>query len=326
MKRILVTGGCGFLGAAYVRSCLEQRDDVDVTNFDLLTYAAQPDRLADFATDPRYRFFKGDVSNIDDVRRLFTRVAPFELILHFAAETHVDRSLKDPLLFVRTNVQGTQIMLDAFRRQGRGKFIQISTDEVYGPVPEKVFLREDAPLKPRNPYAATKSSADHLALAAERSFGLDLCIVRSVNVYGPAQYPEKFIPLAVTTLLAGGRIPLYGDGQQVRDWLYVDDYVRGLQQIENEGRPGEIYHLAAQDERTNRSVAESICALCDIAVTDGIESVDDRPGHDRRYGLDAAKIRNLGWKPETDFGKGLRETVAYFKSNRRPPAPADRSL
>lgn len=324
MKRILITGGCGFLGASYVRFCLEERKDVAVTNLDALTYAAQPERLADFATDPRYQFFKGDIADPDDVRRLFTRGAPFDVLIHFAAETHVDKSLKDPLQFVRTNVLGTQIMLDAFRQQGKGKFVHISTDEVYGPVPGGTFLAEDAPLAPRNPYAATKASADHLVLAAARSFGLDVCIVRSVNVYGPGQYPEKFIPLSVTTLLDGGRIPLYGDGQQVRDWLFVKDYLHGLLKVEEEGRAGETYHLAAQDERPNRTVAESICALCDVRVADGIENVDDRPGHDRRYGLDATKMHALGWKPRTDFGQGLRQTVEYFRSHRRRPAPADR--
>lgn len=325
MRRVLVTGGCGFLGAAYVRHRLSLADEVEVTNYDLLTYAAQPERLADLTAEPRYRFVQGDVADAQAVAELFTRHGPFDFVLHFAAETHVDRSLKDAAPFVRANVQGTQVMLDAFRRQTHGMFIQISTDEVYGPAPEGEFMREDAPLRPRNPYAATKAAADHLALAACRSFGLDLCIVRSVNVYGPGQYPEKFIPLAVTTLLAGGCIPLYGDGLQVRDWLYVDDYVRGVHMLEREGQPGEIYHLAAQDERPNRAVAEAICGLCEVRVKDGIEQVDDRPGHDRRYGLDAGKMRGLGWKPETDFGKGLRKTVSFFKANRRAPAPADRA-
>jgi dTDP-glucose 4,6-dehydratase len=324
MKRVLVTGGCGFLGAAYVRYRLDQSDRVELTNFDALTYAAQPERLADLSTEPRYRFVEGDVADPDAVAELFTRLGPFDVVLHFAAETHVDRSLKDARPFVRTNVAGTQVMLDAFRRQAHGKFTQVSTDEVYGPAPEGEFFAESAPLYPRNPYAATKAGADHLALAACRSFGLDLCIVRSVNVYGPGQYPEKFIPLAVTTLLAGGKIPLYGDGRQVRDWLYVDDYVEGVHLIETAGEPGEIYHLAAQDERPNRAVAEAICGLCGVPVADGIEHVDDRPGHDRRYGLDATKMRGLGWRPETDFGKGLRVTVEYFKTHRRAPAPADR--
>jgi dTDP-glucose 4,6-dehydratase len=224
--------------------------------------------------------------------------------------------------FIRSNILGTQILLNAFRRQQHGKFIHISTDEVYGPVASEIFLAEDAPLSPRNPYAATKAAADHLVQAAARSFGLDICIVRSVNVYGPGQFPEKLIPLAVTTLLGGGKIPLYGDGQQVRDWLFVDDYVRGVQLVEEKGRPSEIYHISAQDERPNREVAESICALCNVPVADGITSVEDRPGHDRRYGLNSSKLRFMGWKPEVDFGRGLRQTVESFRANPQKPAPA----
>jgi dTDP-glucose 4,6-dehydratase len=320
--RLLVTGGCGFLGGAYVRHCVEARPDVQVTNFDALTYAAQPERLTDIEKEPNYRFFKGDLADSDAVHNLFTRGGPFDIIVHFAAETHVDRSLQNNIPFVRSNVVGTQILLDAFRKQAKGRLIHISTDEIYGPVQAGTYLTEDATPAPRNPYAATKAAADHLVLAAARSFGLDACIVRSVNVYGPGQYPEKLIPLSVTTLLAGGQIPLYGDGRQVRDWLYVDDYVRGVRLVEDRGDPAEIYHVSAQDERDNRTVAESICALCDIPLKDGITYVDDRPGHDRRYGLDAAKLRGLGWQPETDFGKGLRETVAYFRAHPRTPAPA----
>lgn len=318
MSRLLVTGGCGFLGGAYLLQ-LPDRLDADVTNFDALTYAAQPARLEALDRDPRYRFVQGDLSEAAAVRALFKSHGPFDLVIHFAAETHVDRSLKNAVPFVLSNVLGTQNLLDAFRAQNSGRLIHISTDEVYGPVPAETFLREDASLYPRNPYAATKAAADHLVLAAVRSFGLDAWIVRSVNVYGPGQYPEKFIPLAVTSILSGGQIPVYGDGEQVRDWLYVEDFVRAVRLLEKEGRPGEIYHLASQDERPNREVAERICALCDVPVADGLRRVEDRAGHDRRYGLDSSKLRALGWQPEVDFGSGLRNTVDYFRKHPHRP-------
>ena len=322
MKRLLVTGGCGFLGGTFVQTLLEPDSDVEVVNFDMLSYAAQPDRLEHLKNEPRYHFLRGDVAEAGDLRALFTKFGPFDTVYHFAAETHVDRSLKDALPFVRSNLLGTQNLLDAFRAQTGGKLIHISTDEVYGPVENGEFVREDAPLNPRNPYAATKAGSDYLVKSAVRSFGLDAFLVRSVNVYGPGQYPEKLIPLSVTTLLSGGKIPLYGDGKQVRDWLYVDDYIRGVQVVEENGTPGEIYHLSAQDERANHQVAEAICGLCDIPVAKGITYVDDRPGHDRRYGLDSSRIRGMGWQPETDFGTGLRRTVEYFRTHPHKPAPA----
>lgn len=322
MKKILVTGGCGFLGAAFIRNQLDENHDADIVNFDSLTYASKPERLSHLAKDPHYRFVKGDVADDDALRTLFERAGPFDVVVHFAAETHVDRSLINAIPFVRSNVLGTQILLDEFRKQQHGKFIHISTDEIYGPAPEGVFYKEDATLHPRNPYAATKAAADHLVAASIRSFGIDACIVRSANVYGPSQYPEKFIPLAITTLLDGGSIPLYGDGAQVRDWVYVDDYVRAIELVIASGTNGDTYHVANQDERTNRQVAEAICALCEIPVADGITRVDDRPGHDRRYGLDASKLRGMGWTSEVDFGRGLRETVDYFRKHPGHPAPA----
>ena len=320
MNRVLVTGGCGFLGGAYLMHLVQARRDCEVTNFDALTYAAQPARLSPLESEPRYHFVHGDLAEARQVRALFRTHGPFDRVIHFAAETHVDRSLKTAVPFVLSNVLGTQNLLDAFRAQNSGQLIHISTDEVYGPVPPGTFLKEDAPLHPRNPYAATKAAADHLVLAAVRSYGLDAWILRSVNVYGPGQFPEKLIPLSVTTLLSGGKIPLYGDGAQVRDWLYVDDFVRGVCRVEDQGKPGDIYHIAAQDERANRRVAEMICALCEVPVADGIELVDDRPGHDRRYGLDSSRLRALGWQPETDFGSGLRRTVDYFRAHPHRPA------
>jgi dTDP-glucose 4,6-dehydratase len=301
---------------------MDQASNVEVVNFDMLSYAAQPERLEHLKREPQYSFVRGDLAESGDIRALFAKFGPFDKVYHFAAETHVDRSLKDALPFVRSNILGTQNLLDAFRAQNGGKLVHISTDEVYGPVHSGEFVKEKAPLNPRNPYAATKAGSDYLVSSAVRSFGLDAFLVRSVNVYGPGQYPEKLIPLSVTTLLSGGQIPLYGDGKQVRDWLYIDDYIRGVQLVEEKGSPGEVYHLSAQDERANHQVAESICGLCDIPVAQGITYVDDRPGHDRRYGLDSSKIRGMGWQPEVDFGTGLRQTVEYFRAHPRKPAPA----
>jgi len=322
MKRVLITGGCGFLGSAFLRYLHSTRTDFQITNFDLLTYAADPKRLSEFEGEKRYTFRRGDVADPEQVRALFGDAGPFDLVFHFAAETHVDRSLADAAPFVRTNVVGTQVMLDAFRAQSAGRFVHISTDEVYGPLPPGDFATEASPLAPRNPYAATKAGADHLVRAYGRSFGIDYSIVRSVNVFGPGQYPEKFIPLAVASLLEGKPIPLYGDGMQVRDWLYVDDYVRGVLLIAEAGHVGEIYHISAGSEQPNRVVAESICALLDVPVAGGITNVDDRPGHDRRYGLSAARLRGMGWLPEIDFGTGLRRTVEWFREHPRKPAPA----
>lgn len=322
MKRVLVTGGCGFLGAAFVRYLLEAEQAVHVVNFDFLTYAAQPERLDDLKDSERYAFVRGDVADPLDLGKMWDESGPFDTVFHFAAETHVDRSLIDATPFVRTNVAGTQVMLDAMRAQQSGLYVHISTDEVYGPVESGTYLCEDARLAPRNPYAATKAAADHLALAYGRSYGLDVKLVRSVNVYGPGQYPEKFVPLSVASLQNGEPIPLYGDGEQVRDWLYVEDYVRAVLTVAGQGTMGEIYHVSARDERPNREVAESICALMNVPVKDGITHVEDRPGHDRRYGLDASKLRGLGWLPEVDFGSGLRRTIEWFREHPQKPAPA----
>ncbi len=322
MKKILVTGGCGFLGAAFIQKKFDESRDVDLVNYDSLTYASIPERLSNLATEPYYTFVKGDVADDDALSTLFDRAGPFDVVVHFAAETHVDRSLTNAIPFIRSNVLGTQIVLDQFRKQQHGKLIHISTDEIYGPAASGIYYKEDATPHPRNPYSATKAAADHLVEAAVRSYGIDACIVRSVNVFGPSQYPEKFIPLAVTSLLHGGQIPLYGDGEQVRDWVYVDDYVRAVDLVVSSGHSGEVYHIAHQDERTNRQVAEAICALCDVPVAQGITRVDDRPGHDRRYGLDSSKLRAMGWTREIDFSRGLRETVDYFRKHPGKPAPA----
>jgi dTDP-glucose 4,6-dehydratase len=325
MTRVLITGGCGFLGSAFLIHLHEHYPDWQLLNYDLLTYAARPARLTALNDSARYTFARGDVADSSSLTDTFSRHGPFDLVFHFAAETHVDRSLRDSLPFVHANVKGTQVILDCFRRQNAGKLLHISTDEVYGPAPSGVFFKEDAPLKPRNPYAATKAAADHLVQAAVRSFGIDALIIRSVNVYGPGQYPEKFIPLAVTSLQNGRAIPLYGDGQQVRDWLYVDDYVRAVTLLADKGSAGDVYNVSAGDERPNVEVAEAICALMSVPVRDGVAHVDDRPGHDRRYGLDSGRIRGLGWRPEADFGSGLRRTIEWHKSHPEAPAPAPKS-
>lgn len=317
--RVLVTGGCGFLGSHFVRAWLRRHSDSIVVNADCLTYAGSLDNLEDAASDPRHRHERIDVADQDAVDGLFTQ--GFDLIVHFAAETHVDRSLEDAGGFVRTNVRGTENVLKAAGRRRMGTepvTIIISTDEVYGPTPQGVKFGTDTPLTPTSPYAASKAVADRLALAYARAYELDLSIVRSVNVYGPRQYPEKVIPLFITRALAAEPLPLYGDGLQSRSWLYVDDFVDGVIRIADQSAPRRdqvIWHLGSPNETRNLDLAEAICRLCD-ADPALITSVPDRPGHDRRYALDFAPTEAaFDWRPRTTMDAGLEVTVNWMKAN-----------
>ncbi len=317
--RVLVTGGCGFLGSHFVRAFLRGHRDAIVVNADCLTYAGSLDNLEEAAVDPRHRHERIDIADDDAVDGLFTQ--GFDLIVHFAAETHVDRSLENAGAFVRTNVRGTENMLkSAGRRRLTPKpaVIIVSTDEVYGPTPQGIRFGTDAPLTPTSPYAASKAVADRLALAYGRAYDLDLAIVRSVNVYGPRQYPEKVIPLFISRALAGEPLPLYGDGLQSRSWLYVDDFVDGIMRIADDPahrREQIVWHLGSTDETRNLELAQSICRLCN-ANTALITSVPDRPGHDRRYSLDFTRTETaFGWRPRTAMDAGLETTVRWMKSN-----------
>ena len=308
--RILVTGGAGFIGSCYVRT-LAERGEHQLTVLDKLTYAGNLANLA--PAEGRYTFVHGDIC---DARLVGKLMAEHDQVVHFAAESHVDRSISDAGDFVRTNVTGTYTLLAAAAEHGLQTFVHVSTDAVYGSIAEGSWTEEE-PLAPSSPYSASKASADLLALAYHRTHGLDVRVTRCSNNYGPYQYPEKIIPLFVTRLLDGGTVPLYGDGMNARDWLHVSDHVAGIELVRQGGRPGEVYNIGGGTELTNRELTERLLAACG-AGWDRVEYVEDRKGHDRRYSVDDGKIRReLGYRPAVDFEKGLAETVAWYRDNRR---------
>ena len=311
--KILVTGGCGFIGSHLIRLVLRSRRDVRVTNLDALTYAGNPENLRDVEKERRYAFVHGSIVDPDFLER--TAGEGFDAVVNFAAESHVDRSLQGPVEFVRTNVQGTLHLLEAAKRHGVKRFLQVSTDEVYGSLPPEGAFTETTPLHPNNPYASTKAGADLMVRAYVHTFGLEAVITRSSNNYGPQQYPEKFIPLFVTNALEGRGCPLYGDGMHVRDWLHVEDNCRGILAALEKGKPGEVYNLGGGNERPNLETARAILEILDRPES-LLQFVKDRPGHDRRYAIDCTKARrDLGWTPEVPFDRGLRETVEWYRAH-----------
>jgi dTDP-glucose 4,6-dehydratase len=313
--RILVTGGCGFIGSHFVRHLLEADPALEITNIDVLTYAGNPDNLADVAAQPNYRFVPGDIADRELVHELVARGA-FDAIVNFAAESHVDRSIDDATPFLRTNVEGTQCLLDAARAAGVPRYVQVSTDEVYGTLrPDDPPFCETTPLAPNSPYAASKAAADLLVRAAHHTFGLDTVITRCSNNHGPHQFPEKLIPLFIKNALANIPVPVYGDGRQVRDWIHVTDHCRGIVAALWGGRAGEVYNFGGRCERSNLEVARMILALCG-QPEDLICHVTDRPGHDRRYAMDCTQAEaELGWRPTIAFEEGLAATVAWYRTN-----------
>lgn len=314
--RILVTGGCGFLGSYFVRAWLRKHPNSEMTNVDCLTYAGSVDNLEEAAIHPRYKHVHADITDHTAMHEVWRE--GFDTVVHFAAETHVDRSLEDASRFVRTNVLGTQVLLESARQHGSASMIIFSSDEVYGPTPKGAVFGTGEPLRPTSPYAASKAAADWMALAYRTSFDLDVTIVRSVNVYGPRQYPEKFIPLFVTNALAGEPLPLYGHGRQRRSWLHVDDFASAMLQIVNQRelrRERPVWHLGSSDEFENAEIARRICALCD-ADPALIKYVADRPGHDQRYALDDSQTRRVfGWHPAVPFDTGLQDSVDWIRRN-----------
>jgi dTDP-glucose 4,6-dehydratase len=301
--RILVCGGAGFIGSHFVKRLLAADEDVVV--LDKLTYAGNPANLPEGV-----ELVQGDIAEPGSIER----VGRFDAIVNFAAETHVDRSILTPHEFVRTDVHGTLVLAQAAQERAV-RLVQVSTDEVYGDVEEGWSSREDDPLRPSSPYSASKAGGDLQVLAAVRTFGLDACVTRGSNTYGPNQYPEKLIPLFATNALDGASLPLYGDGRQVRDWLHVEDHCAGIELVLREGERGGVYNIGAGDERENREVAQRIIELTE-ADPSLLRHVQDRPGHDRRYSLDTTKLRGLGWEPRRTFEDGLAETVTWYRANR----------
>ncbi|MQY34192.1 dTDP-glucose 4,6-dehydratase [Streptomyces sp. RB17] len=309
---LLVTGAAGFIGSAYVRMLLadDAPDAPRITVLDRLTYAGTLTNLPE--SHPRLDFVQGDICDADLVDKL---TADADQVVHFAAESHVDRSIEGAAEFVRTNVLGTQTLLDAALRHGTGPFVHISTDEVYGSI-DTGSWPEEHPLAPNSPYSASKASSDLLALAYHRTHGLDVRVTRCSNNYGPHQFPEKVVPLFVTNLLDGLKVPLYGDGRNVRDWLHVDDHCRGIDLVRTKGRPGEVYNIGGGTELSNKELTSLLLDACG-AGWDRVSHVPDRKGHDLRYSVDWSKARDeLGYRPRRDFTAGLAETVAWYRDHR----------
>ncbi|MEU9884079.1 dTDP-glucose 4,6-dehydratase [Sphaerisporangium sp. NPDC051017] len=312
--KILVTGGAGFIGSHYVRDLLTGAypgyEDARVTVLDKLTYAGNPANLAPVSASPRFTFVHGDIAD----PRVTAGVVPgHDVVVNFAAETHVDRSITGAADFVVSNVLGTQTLLQAALDAGVRTVVQVSTDEVYGSIAEGAW-DEDEPLLPNSPYSAAKAGADLLCRAYHRTYGLDVRVTRCSNNYGPYQYPEKLIPLVVTNLLDGDRVPLYGDGLNVREWLHVDDHCRAIQLVLEKGSPGEVYNVGGGVELTNRELVGRLLDACG-AGWDMVDHVEDRPGHDRRYAVDSGKIRSIGYEPLAGFDQGLAEVVRWYGAN-----------
>lgn len=313
MPTLLVTGGCGFIGSNFVRHVLNADPAASVVNFDALTYAGNLANLADVERHPRYKFVRGDVTDRDAVRAAM-RLGVTDVI-NFAAESHVDRSIQDSGPFVRTNVIGTQVLLDAAREFDVRKYVQVSTDEVYGSLGPTGAFTEETPLDPSSPYSASKAAADLLVQAYQHTFGLPAVVTRCSNNYGPYQFPEKLIPLFVTNLLRDEPVPVYGDGMQVRDWIHVLDHCTGVEAAWRSGKPGEVYNFGGRCEKPNLELTHLLLDLLGKPRT-LIRYVQDRPGHDRRYAIDCAKAeRELGWSPRVPFERGLRETIDWYRQN-----------
>jgi len=309
--KLLVSGGAGFIGSNFVRHMLSKYKNIEIVNLDLLTYAGRLENLRDVKDDPHHKFVRGDIREARTVELLVKNGV--DVIVNFAAETHVDRSVVEAGSFILTDVYGTYILLNAARKYDVEKFVQISTDEVYGSI-EKSSFKETDILNPSSPYSASKAGGDHIALAFYKTYGLDVVVTRSSNNFGPYQYPEKFIPKLILRALHDEVLPLYGDGRQVRDWIYVIDNCEAIGLIAQKGEAGEVYNVASGNEYTNLEVAKNI--LKNLGKSEDLISfVPDRPGHDRRYSLDATKIQKLGWNPRFRFTEGLKRTVSWYVKN-----------
>lgn len=311
--KLLVTGGAGFIGSNFIHYVLKEHPDYEVVNLDLLTYAGNLENLKELENNPNYRFVKGDITDYNLVDSLVKEV---DAIVHFAAESHVDRSILDSDAFVKTNVNGTHVLLEAAKNNGNKRFHHVSTDEVFGTLgKDDPAFNEKTPYDPRSPYSASKASSDHLVRAYFHTHGLPITISNCSNNYGPYQFPEKLIPLFTTNLIEGKKIPVYGTGENVRDWIHVDDHNRGVDMILEKGKIGETYCLGGGSERTNLEITHNILELLGKGE-ENIEYVEDRKGHDKRYAIDFSKAKKeLGWEPQISFEEGLKKTVEWFKNN-----------
>jgi len=335
-SKILVTGGCGFIGANFIHLALDRLPECRIINLDKLTYAGNPANLADYDGNSRYHLVKGDINDRQLLDRLFTE-EKIDMVVHFAAESHVDRSITGPGEFIHTNIDGTFTLLEAARQawsdqteegsQSKNyRFLHVSTDEVYGSLGATGYFTETTPYDPRSPYSASKAAADHLARAYFHTYGLPVMVTNCSNNYGPYQFPEKLIPLIINNALEGRQLPVYGDGKNVRDWLFVSDHCQALLTVLEKGKPGETYNIGGNNEKQNITIVETICDLVDerVGKLDNhkprrslISFVKDRPGHDQRYAIDAGKIaRELGWQPAISFDDGIRQTIDWYLENR----------
>jgi len=320
-QRLLVTGGAGFIGSHFIRLWLARHPEDHIVNLDVLTYAGSRARLADLERHPHYQFFQGDICDTETVR---TATQGCQLVVHCAAETHVDRSITDVAPFLRTNIEGTCTLLQHARAAGVARFIHVSTDEVYGPILSGA-VDERAPLAPHSPYAASKAAGDLMAQAFHETYEVPIVVVRPTNIYGPGQFPEKFIPLIITNSSDGLPIPIYGDGQQRRAWLFVTDLCEALEAVIERGELGTIYNIAGGTEQANLETAKFILSRLNLS-TERLQSVTDRPGHDRRYAMTDAKLRTLGWQPKTSFEHGVTETIAWYRQHEDWWRPLARTL
>ena len=314
MRKLFITGGAGFIGSAFIRLALEADAACEITNFDALTYAGNPDNLEGL-DESRHHFVRGDIANPEEVRAALAEGT--EAVINFAAESHVDRSIASAAEFVRTNVMGTQVLLDVARESGVRRFLHVSTDEVMGALPDdpNAFFKDDSPYEPNSPYSASKAAAEHFVRAAHHTFGLDTVVTRCGNNYGPRQFPEKLIPLVLSNAMLGESIPIYGDGLYTRDWIYVEDHCRAIMLALEKAPAGAIYNIGARNERPNIEVVKSI--LDAIGKPHSlIRYVKDRLGHDRRYAIDATKVETeLGWRPQETWESGLRKTIQWYAEN-----------
>ncbi|KOS04066.1 dTDP-glucose 4,6-dehydratase [Paenibacillus polymyxa] len=312
--KLLVTGGAGFIGSNFVLYMLKQHPDYEIVNIDALTYAGNLENLKCIENHPKHTFVKADITDAQAIDQLMQQ--GIDVIVNFAAESHVDRSILEPEVFVKTNVLGTQVLLDAAKKYNVTKFVQVSTDEVYGSLGETGLFTEETPLQPNSPYSASKAGGDLLVRAYHETFGLPVNITRCSNNYGPYQFPEKLIPLMISRALSDQQLPVYGDGLNIRDWLYVEDHCSAIDLVIHQGKLGEVYNIGGNNERTNVHIVKTV--LEELGKPESLISyVQDRPGHDRRYGIDPTKTMNeLGWKPKHSFETGIKETIRWYLDNK----------